>query len=164
MASSKRHEAGVTSWFAGFLPTRAEPATIFFVNLLDARRCAPRISVDGLCGVAANDDLRPAAMTNLSTLGVRLERPFDPKTARPVVQLEIELPGLDEVLWASASVTHAWLTPLPGIGADGQRRFWCRAGLRITDACQRERRLLRDYVVETLIAQRRAPDRRRRGD
>jgi hypothetical protein len=132
------------------------------VNLLDARRCAPRIIVDGLCGVVANDDLRPAAMTDLSTLGLRVERPFDPKTAKPVVQLEIELPGLDEVLWASATVTHAVLTPMPGRTADGQPRFWCRAGLRIADVCRRERRLLRDYVIETLIAQRRIPDRRGR--
>ena len=100
-------------------------------------------------------------MTDLSTLGLRLERPFDPKTAKPVVQIEIELPGIDEVLWASARVTHAFLTPMPGRGADGQPRFWCRAGLRIADASQRERRLLRDYVIETLIAQRRIPDRRR---
>jgi hypothetical protein len=141
-------------------PPPKRPATIFFVNLLDARRCAPRITVDGLCGVVANDDLRPATMTNLSTLGVRLERPFDPKTAKPIVQLEIELPGVDEVLWASANVTHAYLTPMAGLGADGQPRFWCRAGLRIADACSRERRLLRDYVVETLLAQRRVADRR----
>jgi hypothetical protein len=131
------------------------------MNLLDARRCAPRITVDGLCGVAANDDLRPASMTDLSTLGLRLERVFDPKAARSVVQLEIELPGLDEVLWASATVTHAYLTPMPGRTADGQPRFWCRAGLRIAEACGRERRLLRDYVIETLIAQRKIPDRRR---
>jgi hypothetical protein len=130
------------------------------VNLLDARRCAPRISVDGLCGVVTNDDLRPASMSNLSTSGLRLERPFDPKAARPVVQLEIELPGIDEIVWASATVTHAFLTPMPGRTADGQPRFWCKAGLRIANASQRELRLLRDYVVETLITLRRAPERR----
>ena len=130
------------------------------MNLLDARRCAPRISVDGLCGVVTNDDLRPASMSNLSTSGLRLERPFDPKAARPIVQLEIELPGIDEIVWASATVTHAFLTPMPGKTADGQPRFWCKAGLRIANASQRELRLLRDYVVETLITLRRAPERR----
>ena len=126
------------------------------MNLLDARRRAPRISVDGLCGVVTDHDLHHASMSDLSTLGLRLERPFDPKAARPIVQLEIELPGLDEVVWASAVVTHAYLTPMPGRSADGQPRFWCRAGLRIADACQRERRMLRDYVVESLIARRTA--------
>jgi hypothetical protein len=126
------------------------------VNLLDVRRCAPRIAVDGLCGVVTNDNLHHASMSNLSTLGLRLERPFDPKTAKPVVQLEIELPGIDEILWASAIVTHALLTPMPGRTADGQPRFWCRAGLRIADTSQRERRLLRDYVIETLVSRRSA--------
>src|SRR5262249_514310 len=121
----------------------------FLVNLLDVRRRAPRISVEGLCGVVANDELRHASMCNLSTLGLRIERPFDAKTARPIVQLEIELPGVDEIVWASAIVTHALLTPMPGRCADGQPRFWCRAGLRIADASHRERRMLRDYVVET---------------
>lgn len=127
------------------------------MNLLDVRRRAPRISVDGLCGVVtSNDELRPATMSNLSTLGLRVERPFDPKAARPVVQLEIELPNIDEVLWASATVTHAYLTPMPGRTADGQPRFWCRAGLVIANTSQRERRLLRDYVFEELRTRRTA--------
>jgi hypothetical protein len=131
------------------------------VNLLDVRRAAPRISVDGLCGVVTDDDqLRHASMSNLSATGLRLERPFDPAATRRFVQLEIELPGVDEIVWASAAVTHAYLTPLPGRTADGQPRFWCRAGLRIADASRRERRLLRDYVIEKLIACRRVSDRR----
>ena len=124
------------------------------MNLLDARRRAPRISVDGFCGVVSNDNLRPAAMSNLSKLGLRAERVCDPKTARRVVQLEIELPNVDEVLWASAAVTHAYLTPLPGRTADGQPRFWCRAGLQIVNTSRRESRLLRDYVFEELRTRR----------
>jgi hypothetical protein len=124
------------------------------VNLLDARRRAPRLTIDGFCGVVAHDDLHHAAMTDLSTLGLRIERPFEPKAARPIVQLEIELPGIDEVVWASAAVTHAHLSPLPGRTRDGQPRFWCRAGLRIADASRRELRLLRDYVIESLVARR----------
>ena len=89
-------------------------------------------------------------MLDLSTTGLRLERVFDPKTASRVVQLEIELPGLDEVVWARGEVTFAFLSPLPGRTHDGQPRFWCRAGLRLAEVCQRERRLLRDYVVESL--------------
>ncbi|MDB4960549.1 MAG: hypothetical protein JWP01_548 [Myxococcales bacterium] len=95
-------------------------------------------------------------MRDLSEVGVRLERPFDPKTARSVVQLEIELPGIDEVLWARAEVSFAILTPMSGRTADGQPRFWCRAGLRLAGVCQRERSMLRDYVVETHRARIRA--------
>lgn len=93
-------------------------------------------------------------MSNLSTLGLRLERPFDPANAKPIVQLEIDLPGLDEVIWASAVVTHAHLTPMPGRGPDGQPRFWCRAGLRIGNASRREHRMLRDYVIDQLVTRR----------
>src|SRR5213075_1682792 len=98
------------------------------------------------------DSLCHAQMSNLSTLGLRLERPFDPATAKAVVQLEIELPGLDEVVWTSAHVTRAFLTPMPGRTPDGHPRFWCRAGLRIGDASQRERKMLRDYVIEKLVS------------
>ncbi len=129
------------------------------MNLLDARRRAPRITVEGFCGVVSDDDLTHASLSNLSTLGLRLERPFDPKTARPVVQLEIELPQLDEVIWASAVVTRAQLSPR-GRHADGTPKFWCRAGLQIRDASRRERRMLRDYVVEQLVARQPIADRR----
>ncbi len=125
------------------------------MNLLDVRRRAPRISVEGFCGVVSDkDELHHATMSNLSTLGLRLERPFDPDTARPIVQLEIDLPGLDEVVWASAHVTRAVLTPMPGRRPDGQPRFWCRAGLRIGETSRRERRLLQDYVIEQMVTRR----------
>jgi hypothetical protein len=49
---------------------------------------------------------------------------------------------------------------MPGKTADGQPRFWCKAGLRIADVCQRERRMLRDYVIDRLVARQNTPDRR----
>jgi hypothetical protein len=134
------------------LVPRAGPSRILFVSNLAARRRAPRLSLDGFCGVAGDHDLGHASMSDLSTLGLLLERPFDPATARPVVQLEIELPGIDEVVWTSARVTRAFLTPMGGVRPDGQPRFWCRAGLVLGDTSRRERRLLRDYVVEQLVA------------
>ncbi|MFT3696785.1 MAG: PilZ domain-containing protein [Kofleriaceae bacterium] len=137
----------------------ARLSEIFPMNLLDARRRAPRISIDGFCGVATDDDLTHASLSNLSTLGLRLERPFDPKTARPVIQLEIELPGLDEVVWASAVVTRAVLTP-NGRHPDGQPKFWCRAGLAIRDTSRRERKMLHDYIIDKLVDRTPIPDRR----
>ncbi len=131
------------------------------MNLIDARRTAPRISVEGFCGVAAGEtDLAHATMSDLSTIGVRLERVFDPQAARSVVQLEIELPGLDEVVWTSAHVMRAYLTPLPS--TDGKPRFWCRAGLRLGETSRHDRSLLRDYVFSRLMHRtaRTVPDRR----
>lgn len=122
--------------------------TIIFVNHPEPRRRSPRILVDGLCGVASNDFLRPAVMRDLSLGGVRLERPFDAATARHIVQLEIDLPGIDEVVWASGVVSFALLTPRAGRTLDGQPRFWVRAGVRLDNMCRREQRMLHDYVRE----------------
>ena len=135
------------------------------MNLLDARRRAPRISVSGFCGVAVDNDLHHASLTNLSTLGLRVEGPYRPQDgARRVLQLEIELPGVDEVLWASAIVMRAVVTPLRTVAATGapddRPRFWCRAGLRIADTSRSERRMLQDYVFDGLRARAIAPDRR----
>jgi len=135
------------------------------MSLIDARRNAPRISVEGFCGVASDEqDLDHATMSDLSTDGLRLERAFDPAgpaAARSVVQLEIELPGLDEVVWTSAIIVRAYLTPLAS-GRDGTPRFWCRAGLRLGETSRRDRTLLRDYVYSQLVhrAMPTVPDRR----
>jgi hypothetical protein len=115
----------------------------------DPRRLGPRITLDGLCGVVTHRELRHAAMVDLSPLGLRLERPFDPAAASPTVQLEIELPGTDEILWAKGHVTFAHLSPMGGRHADGQPKLWCRAGIRLEAAAGRDFRMLREYVIET---------------
>ena len=115
----------------------------------DPRRLAPRIPVDGLCGVVAKQDLRHAAMIELSAIGLRIELPFDRAAASRTLQLEIELPGVDEIIWARGLVTYAHLSPMGGRHADGQPRLWCRAGIHLDAAAWRDRRLLRDYVIES---------------
>ncbi len=107
-----------------------------------------------MCGVIAHNELRHAAVLDLSALGLRIERPFDPSTASRVVQLELELPGIDEIVWAKGDVTFARLTPMGGRHPNGEPRLWCRAGIRIDRMVSIERRLLRDYVIETRRAQR----------
>ena len=124
-------------------------STIIFMRFNDPRRLAPRIAVDGLCGVVTQRDLCPASMVDLSSMGLRLERPFDRKTASRTVQLEIELPEVDEIVWASGHVTFAHLSPMGGRHEDGQPRLRCRAGIQIQAGARRDLRLLRDYVFET---------------
>ena len=116
---------------------------------MDLRRHGPRIAVDTWCGVVTHHDLRHASVLELSETGIRLERIFDPRTAARTVALEIELPGVDEIIWARADVAFARLTPLGGTHHSGQPRLLCRAGLRIADAASRHLRLLRDYVFAT---------------
>jgi hypothetical protein len=142
------------------LPTHLAASYDFgIMRFNDPRRVGPRITVDGLCGVVSKRDLLPAAMIDLSSMGVRLERPFDPATASRTVQLELELPGLDEILWAKGHVTFAHLSPMGGVRADGQPRMWCRAGIQIDAAGTRDMRLLREYVIETRRARLMAAER-----
>src|SRR6185503_16067814 len=101
------------------------------MRCMDPRRLAPRVRLDGLCGVVSKDQLRHAALLDLSALGLRLERLFDPALASRVVQIEIELPGTDEIVWARGEVTFAHLTPLGGYHPNGQPRLRCQAGIRI---------------------------------
>ena len=124
------------------------------MSFVDPRRLAPRIPVDGLCEVVNQRTVRHARVIELCAIGLRIELPFDAAAASRMVQLEIELPDADEIVWAFGRVTFAHLTPLGGRHPDGQPRLWCRAGIRIESAAWRERRLLRDYVVETRRARR----------
>jgi hypothetical protein len=128
------------------------------MRYIEPRRRAPRIPVDGLCGLATDHDLRHAAMVELSAIGLRIELPFDASAASRTVQLELELPGTDEILWVRGQVTSARLSPLGGCHPDGQPRLWCRAGIHIDAAAWRDRRLLRDYVIETRRARHRDPE------
>jgi hypothetical protein len=124
---------------------------MFAMHVLDPRRHGPRVAVDSWCGVVTHHDLRHAAVLELSETGVRLERVFDPGAAARTVALELELPGVDEVIWARAEVAFARLTPIGGAHASGQPRFLCRAGLRIADAATRHLHLLRDFVFATYV-------------
>jgi hypothetical protein len=124
------------------------------MNLLDARRRAPRISVEGFCSVATDDALQHAQLTSLSTLGLRIERPSQPATVRSMVQLEIELPGVDEIVWASAVVTDVRIAYFRRRRHDGRPPWTCVTGLQIAAISRTERRLLRDYVVEQMVARR----------
>ena len=87
-------------------------------------------------------------MCDLSALGVRLGRPFDPSAASRRVQLEIELPEVDEIIWAHGDVTFAHLSPMGGAHENGDPRLWCEGGVQLRGISTSERRFLRVYVVE----------------
>lgn len=112
------------------------------------RRHAPRIPTEGLCSIAAGRVLVPASMMDVSWLGLRLELPFDRTAASRTIQLEIEVPELDEIMWATGHVTFARLTPMGGVHADGQPRLWCSAGVSIDLAATRDRKLMREFVLD----------------
>ncbi len=88
---------------------------------------------------------------DLSTGGLRIERPYIGGATRREVQLEIEVPGIDEVMWARGDVCFDILVP-SATAAGGPLGLIRRTGYRIAAAAQRDLRMLRDVVVETYRA------------
>lgn len=111
---------------------------------LDPRRVAPRVEIEALCNEIADGDERPGFVIDLSGSGMRLERPFVKRGLAPLgaLQLEIELPGIDEIIWARAQVCFDRVRP----GMDG--KLTRTTGVRVAAAASRDLRLLRDYVIE----------------
>lgn len=113
----------------------------------DLRRISPRIDVEALCWEMVNERETSALIVDLSTEGARLERPFLGGRIQREVPLQLELPGIDEVMWARGDVMFDQIvqTSSPSGGPFGLLR---RTGYRIAIAAARDLRLLRDYVYE----------------
>jgi hypothetical protein len=111
----------------------------------DLRRVSPRIDVEALCWEVVDDKETSALIVDLSTQGARLERPFLGGRIEREVPLQLEVPGIDEVMWAKGDVVFDKLVAAPNAGPFGLLR---RTGYRIVIAASRDLRLLRDYVWE----------------
>src|SRR5688572_19911582 len=97
----------------------------------DPRRSSPRIGIEARCWEVVGDHEASSLVVDLSSRGVRLERPFLPVTwqdspmielgsagnnDRPppmerVVALQLEVPEIDEVMWARGDVVFDELVP-----------------------------------------------------
>jgi hypothetical protein len=109
----------------------------------DVRRASPRIDVQAMCWEIVANREASAMVVDLSTTGARLERPFLGGRIDREVPLQIEVPGIDEVMWARGDLVFDSLSPGPG--PFGLIR---RTGFRIAIAAQRDLRMLRDYIHE----------------
>ena len=88
-------------------------------------------------------------VVDLSAQGLRVMRPYASAPESRVVQIELELPGIDEIVWAKGEICfdQLWkVTPrAPQAGLAG----WLRtSGIRLVAAARRDLDLLRDYVFE----------------
>ncbi len=119
---------------------------------IDPRRYGPRIPMESLCTELQGGAFRHALVVDLSEDGLRIERPLGgPRTRQ--LQLEIEIPGVDEVGWAAAEVCFDEVRRGPG-GAGIIRT----SGLRLVSAAQRHRRILREFVHDSWRELRRETD------
>ncbi|HTR51241.1 MAG TPA: PilZ domain-containing protein [Kofleriaceae bacterium] len=118
----------------------------------DLRRSSPRIEVEALCWELVGDHEVSSFVVDVSGDGMRLERPFVGGRIAREVPLQLEVPGIDEVMWARGDVVFDQLVPTqaPNGGPYGLLR---RTGIRIAMAAARDLRLLRDYVYAVATLQ-----------
>ncbi|HUJ61763.1 MAG TPA: PilZ domain-containing protein [Kofleriaceae bacterium] len=119
----------------------------------DPRRTSPRIDVEALCWEVIGDREVSSLIVDLSSDGARLERPYRGGRIERAAPLQLEVPGIDEVMWARGEVMFDQLVPTrsPAGGPFGLLR---RTGYRIATAAARDLRLLRDYVYDMARARR----------
>lgn len=114
----------------------------------DFRRESPRIEVEALCWELIDGRETSGLAVDLSSSGLRIERPYTGGPSRREVPLQIEVPGIDEVMWAKGDACFDVLVPqaAPTGDAPGLIR---RTGYRIALAAARDLRMLKEFVVET---------------
>jgi len=107
------------------------------------RRLSPRIPVESLC--LEHQDIREhhALVVNLSENGLQLERPVVGCPRSRIVQLEFEIPEVDEIVWAKGEICFE------EIRRKGPRQLVRRAGVQMIATTERHHRMLREYVNDT---------------
>ena len=111
-----------------------------------ARRQAPRVDVETLCSEIIDGTERPSMVVDLSQTGIRVERPYRGGRTPRILQLEFELPGIDEVIWAKGETCFDHIRQVRG-------SLLRTTGIRLAAAARRDLRLLRDFIFETQRAQ-----------
>ena len=104
------------------------------------QRIGSRIAVEKLASEVVNDKEQLGIVVDLSSTGLKLERRFFGRRESRIVQLEFELPEVDEIVWAKGEVCFDRLKPAPA----GPVRS---TGIRLVAAAGRHLRMLRDWVM-----------------
>ncbi|MBA3398276.1 MAG: PilZ domain-containing protein [Deltaproteobacteria bacterium] len=115
----------------------------------DFRREGPRIDVEALCWELVDGHETSGLAVDLSSTGLRIERPYAGGPTRREVPLQIEVPGIDEVMWARGDACFDVLVQAAPNERGGPLNLIRRTGYRIVLAATRDLRLLKEFVVET---------------
>ncbi len=114
------------------------------------RRLSPRIDVESaLCSEVGEREDRLASIVDLSPTGIRIERPYVGGRSPRTMQLEFEIPGVDEWIWALGEVCSDAVRPRRDADATHLIRH---TGIRLLRATDRDLRMLREYVLDTSMA------------
>ena len=124
---------------------------MFYMNLLRDQRCHPRVPVGTLCTELYGNLERQSLVLDVSDTGLRLQRPVaHTHGTNRIVQLEFDVPGVDEIIWAKGLVCFDQFWSMPaGPAALERSRLVHLSGVQILAAAQRHLRLLRDFVMDS---------------
>jgi len=111
------------------------------------RRESPRIGVDALCWEIVDGEPATSLAVDVSSIGVRIERPYTGGPTVREVQLELEVPGIDEIMWARGEACFDMVVPAKA-SEGGPLGLIRRTGYRLVRAASRDLRLLKEYVLE----------------
>ena len=111
------------------------------------RRSGPRIDIETMCWEIVNGKEQSTVAVDLSSMGVRIARPYIGGGTIRETQLELEIPEIDELMWAKGEATFDTIVQdtSPAGGPLGLMR---RTGYRLVAAAQRDFSRLREYVME----------------
>jgi hypothetical protein len=121
-------------------PAAVLPTIPYMISLTSKLRMHPRVPVSGLCNALVDEQDQYALLVDVSAHGLRLERPLRGRAEGGLVQLEFELPGVDEILWAKGEIRFDRLR------LQGRAQAVRTTGVRIVAAASRHLGLLRDWV------------------
>lgn len=85
---------------------------------------------------------------DFSENGLRLQRPIGGPRTR-TLQLEFEIPEIDEVVWATGQVCFDQVWQVPAVDGSKLSGILRTSGVQIVNAADRHQRLLREYVNDT---------------
>jgi hypothetical protein len=122
------------------------------------RRDADRVAVDFFLNEYVAERMHRAYSTNLSSTGLFVHRVFDAGRRHlqfgreeRFVQLEFDLPGTGEIIWARGEVRYDEI----GFGraqvAAGPQAMVHGTGIYFSDMARKHQRLLRDFVRDRKI-------------
>ncbi len=114
------------------------------------RREQKRIPVCTFLTEYVDERARRGMITDISEHGLRVQRPLCPTHRRSrMVQLEFELPGTNDVIWARGEACFDELSEAPfGPAAGGPAATIHSSGVRLVTLADRHRRLMREYITE----------------
>jgi hypothetical protein len=121
------------------------------------RRDEGRIPMHTYYTELVNDRPYRGVITNVSARGVRVERLLRPSARMSrVVQLEFELPGTGELIWAKGEACFDELEIAEfGPTGEGPATTVHASGIQIVALANKHARLIRDFVHELKLARQR---------